>query len=383
MKPKVLVYRSVLLPYSETFIIKQVQSLKRWDGCLAGEASARAGIDLSGVPALFLTAKYWSLIFRFVRAWQVITGMRPCAKRKLHSLSPELVHVHFATDAVDFWPVVKDLNVPVLITLHGYDIQIKKNWWHSGRGGLTRKKYPEKLISLSKESRVSFVAVSAAIKRRAIEFGLPEDKIYVCNIGVDVEQFQAPQDLVGERKNVLFVGRLVEKKGCKYLIDAFSRIQQKFPESELRVIGGGPDEAFLKRYADQYSVRVNFLGTMPYNEVKKEIAKARVFCLPSIRADNGDAEGFGLVILEAQSSGVPVITSAEGGREEGIRHGVSGFSHGEKDVDALTSYLEALLSDDRLVENFSSAAVSHVRNSFSIDDCSLKLESLYDELVSS
>ncbi|MCV5283664.1 glycosyltransferase, partial [Escherichia coli] len=79
--------------------------------------------------------------------------------------------------------------------------------------------------------------------------------------------------------------------------------------------------------------------------------KTAIFCLPSIHASSGDAEGFGLVLLEAAACGVPVITSAFGGAEEGVIHGLTGFSFPEKDTNRLSYYLNLLLSDPNLMES--------------------------------
>jgi glycosyltransferase involved in cell wall biosynthesis len=124
-------------------------------------------------------------------------------------------------------------------------------------------------------------------------------------------------------------------------------------------------------------VRAVFLGAIPAEQVRQCLDETRVFCLPSITADNGDAEGLGIVILEAQAAGVPVITSARGGAQEGIVHGVTGFAHDEKDVAAIREGLVALMSNDDLATGFGERGREHVTATMDIVTCNRQLEELY------
>ena len=79
----------------------------------------------------------------------------------------------------------------MLVTLHGYDININRGWWEAGYGGPAMRNYPKRLLELASHPRVSFIAVSEAIRRRAISYGIPEEKITVRYIGVDTSKFRA------------------------------------------------------------------------------------------------------------------------------------------------------------------------------------------------
>jgi len=103
-----------------------------------------------------------------------------------------------------------------------------------------------------------------------------------------------------------------------------------------------------------------------------------VFCLPSITASNGDAEGLGIVLLEAQAAGVPAVTSARGGAQEGIVHGSTGFAHAEKDVAALRDGLATLLADDELASRFGEEGRRNVVENMDIRDCMARLEAIYE-----
>jgi glycosyltransferase involved in cell wall biosynthesis len=111
------------------------------------------------------------------------------------------------------------------------------------------------------------------------------------------------------------------------------------------------------------------------------LAEARVFCLPSVTAESGDAEGLPLVVLEAQASGVPVVTSARGGATEGIRDGVTGYAFAERDVAALAERLIALLTDDALATRFSEAGPPFIGENHDLYGQTAQLEALYDRVA--
>jgi glycosyltransferase involved in cell wall biosynthesis len=297
-------------------------------------------------------------------------------------LDADLIHVHFGIDAVDIWPAIRKLSLPMIVTLHGYDINISRAWWESGRGGWFRRRYPGQLLAIARDPRVYFVAVSEAIRKRAIEFGIPEEKIAVNYIGVDTGKFvRSGLPVTHRRKRILFVGRLVEKKGCIYLIRAFALVCKSIPDAELMIVGGGPLKGYLEKEAMALNLPVSFLGVLPSEGIKQQLADSRILCLPSVTAENGDAEGFGLVILEAQACGVPVVVSAIGGAKEGILNGQTGFDFAERDIEGLASKIVYMFSHDDVLQGMSDSAVSYVQKAFSIYPCTKALENYYSKVM--
>ena len=378
---RVLVCRCALLPQSETFIKEQILACSRWQPVLVGTHRV-PGLDVEQLDTRMLYDSQASPSMP-VKAYRKLIGQLDLAPRsivrRLQEEGAAVVHVHFGTDAVVYWPFLRRLGLPVLVSLHGYDIQIERSWWESGAGGWLMRNYPQRLLAMGRHPLVRFIAVSAAIRERAIEYGLPAARIRTAHIGIDCRKFVAGTDAITTRSpRVLFVGRLVEKKGCEYLIRAMKSLQGRVPEAELVVAGDGPQRGALERLAITLAVKARFLGSVPHEEVQRQLAQARVFCLPSVRAANGDAEGFGLVILEAQACGVPVVTSAVGGAQEGIRDGVTGYSFAERDVTGLASKLTRLLTDDSLASAMSLAAPGFVRQHFDNAVLTERLEALYD-----
>nr|WP_247493929.1 glycosyltransferase [Bradyrhizobium sp. 142] len=292
----------------------------------------------------------------------------------------QLIHAHFGVDALDAWPVARALNVPMVVTLHGYDIRVHHEWWERGRAGFRMRFYPRRLLQMSKDPRIAFIAVSESIRDRAIEFGIPHHKIWVRYIGVDQGKFSPGSVQISRRApRVLFVGRLVEKKGCAYLIEAMANVRRQIPAAQLAVVGDGPLRGDLEQLANLRGLQIEFLGSLPNNEVRHQLDQARLFCLPSVTAENGDAEGLPISILEAQASGVPVVTSALGAVGEAVKHGVNGLCFSERDVDELTSQLLTILSNDVMADEMASASVRSIRDSFDHRLLAAQLEATYDE----
>ncbi|MEO8628869.1 MAG: glycosyltransferase [Betaproteobacteria bacterium] len=380
---RVIVYRNDLLPMSETFVREQFTALQDWRGTLVGMHRASPSIDLTDLDTQIFPLNSVPVIGGLcTRAMRLLALEPTFVERWLAGLQAHLVHVHFGIDAVALWPAVRRLQTPMVVTLHGYDITIASAWWQAGLGGKRHRNYHQTLIEMSRDRRVHFVAVSRTIRERAIQLGIPEDKVRVLHIGIDTEAFiPGPVPLSMRPSRILFVGRLVEKKGCDVLIRAVHQLMPMVPGVEVVIVGDGPLRGELERLAAQLSVPVYFAGSMARDEVKQQLDRARVFCLPSIVAENGDAEGFGLVLLEAQACGVPVVTSAQGGASEGLIEGVTGLSFPEKDVATLAKQLSRLLTDDECIMRMSDAAPRFVAEHFDVRNCTRALEGLYDELV--
>jgi len=379
--PTVAIFRSRLLPASETFVRAQARALVRWSPVLVGDQRVEDGLDLSGLDVRLLPTPS--------AAGGLGGALRYCLQRApassialIRATGARLVHVHFATDAVDVWPVVRRARLPMLVTLHGYDATISPGWWRAGHVGWRRRLYPQRLMRLAQQPGVAFVAVSEALRQRAIALGIPADRVGLSYVGVDTERFVPPGVALSARSpRVLFIGRLVEKKGLRYLIQAMERVCTAIPGSELVVVGDGAERAAMMDQARERHVAAAFLGALDEEGVRAQLAQAQVLCLPSVEAANGDAEGFGLVLLEAQASGVPVVTSALGGAREGLREGETGHAFAPGDVPTLARHLVALLSDPPRLDAMSVAARRFARDEFDMRRTTAVLEAHYDRLA--
>lgn len=380
---RVIVFAPHLLPYSETFISEQVRAIRHWQPVLVGERQTPNGLSLEGLDVRLLCHPDEGHLHRWIyTAYRLLGLPHPPSVQHLLGIGGSLLHAHFGTCAVDVWPMARVLGLPFVVTLHGYDINIHQDWWEAGHGGWRRRRYPRQLLRLARAPNVHFIAVSKAIRDRAIDYGIPADKLSVRYIGVDTDKFRpGGRPIEQRRKRILFVGRLVEKKGAAHLIRAFAKVRGHIPETQLAIVGDGPLRTELELLASDLHTPVEFLGVLSSEQVRYQMDQASVFCLPSVTTANGDAEGFGMVILEAQACGVPVLTSALGGATEGIADGRTGFKFREADHEALAIKLLQLLTDVSILTHFSSEAVEFVKSHFSLRKLTLDIEATYDKQV--
>jgi glycosyltransferase involved in cell wall biosynthesis len=290
----------------------------------------------------------------------------------------ELVHAHFGYDAALVYDVAMELNLPMIVTLHGTDVLTRRERWLSGENGTFFKRYPDKLQKMFSDKRLWFITVSNALRQSALALGAPPERTKTLYTGVDCSKF-LPVDSGRSKKNVLFVGRLVEFKGCEYLIRAMSNVQRRHSDIGLRVIGDGPLRSNLEKLAEQLRVNADFLGAAPRSTVISELAGALTLCVPSLTDSDGNFEGFGMVILEAQASGVPVITSALGGKE-GVVPDITGFVFQERDVTTIESAISLLAEDPGRSVRMGIAARDHAYERFSITKCIAAVERFYDDV---
>ena len=173
------------------------------------------------------------------------------------------------------------------------------------RGQFFRELYFRNRDRLFQEGNY-FIAVSEFIRSQLIEKGCSPEKTQVNYIGVDVDKF-TPNPLVKREPIVLFVGRLIEKKGCEYLIEAIAKVQKTIPNIELVVIGDGILRSSLENLANNLLSNYRFLGVKPQETVQEWMNKAFLLGAPSVTTATGESEGLPIVILEAQAMGLPVI----------------------------------------------------------------------------
>lgn len=372
---RLAIFRSRLLPISETFIRDQARALSRWQPVLMGFEEVVDGLPTPGIQREIVSeGRSW--LERALRFWLWLDN--PALVDKLKEQKVSLVHAHFGPCATRIWPSVKKAGLPLIVTLHGYDITINRGWWKAGLGGLRGRVYPRRLLNMAKDPTVSFIAVSEAIKACAIEYGIPSDKITVSYIGVDTARFRPGLTSINNRpKRVLFVGRMVEKKAPLLLVRAFAEVHGQVPDSELVMIGNGPLLEKAQKLASELEVPVSFLGACTPEEVSMQLDQSRVFCLPSVTARNGDREGLPISILESLACGVPVVASASGAVNEAVHSQISGIPVRENDIEGLRIALIKLLNESST--SLSRTARNYCIENFNLTTQTQKLEALYDD----
>ena len=379
---KVLIYRNDLLERSETFIAAQAGALRRYQPVFCG-MRRKSGCELAGLGDPITLTDGEDAVSRCRRAAYLYAGVGSGWMRQVEAAQPALVHAHFALDAACALPLVKRLQVPLLVTLHGYDVTRTLRSFRDSRVG---RLYLRRREQLFREAR-TFLCVSNFIREQAIAAGYPAEKLWVHSIGIDLQAFSTSRSLTDEGRcevgpRILFVGRLVEKKGCEYLLRAMQRVQRKHPEARLMIAGDGPLRSTLEQLAHDLKLcRVSFLGAQSPQKIRGLLGAATIFSVPSITAADGDAEGLGMVFLEAQAMGVPVVGFRSGGVCEAVAHGETGLLADEKDDASLAQHICRLLGDRALLGTMQQNGIRRVKEKFDLFKQTRLLENRYDEVL--
>lgn len=238
----------------------------------------------------------WKLLLLPLFAVGFLWAMR----RAQSSWSPALIHAHWLVPQGLFalLATMGSRRTPLVVTAHGADVfALRGKFFDACRRRVA-----------GRAARVT--VVSAAMKERLVATGVPADKISVASMGVDFQTAFVPDPGVSrDEDQLLFVGRLVEKKGLAVLLQALPQVIAAVPAARLTVVGFGPEESSLKALAGRLGLagRVDFLGARPQSALPEFYRRATVFVAPFVEASSGDQEGLGLVALEASGCGCPVV----------------------------------------------------------------------------
>lgn len=247
--------------------------------------------------------------------------------------------------------------VDYVVLFHGTDLRRIKTRW--------KKFLLRRICNNSRLILTNSKATAGALKRL-----VPSAKPLILTPGVDttnsIDKSSARKelDIDSGSRVILSVARLVERKGIDVLIQAVSRIGQS--DVLLAVVGSGPYGEQLKQLAGLLDVKVRWIEDAEDDDVKKWYAAADVFCLPA-REEADDVEGFGIVLLEAASAGLPVISGIGWGTGEAVLDGVTGLLV-EPSTDHVADALKKLLDDPDLRKQLGQAGRERALRDFKWSD---------------
>ena len=367
----VAVYRSSLLARSETFIRNEALQLQRYAPLFVGETRAEGGLPLPedavvlGLPA---RGRYVKAVLRRTPGYQLRRLARACRAREV-----ALVHAHFGPDSLLALDLARRLGVPFVVTYNGFDATLYDDALRAG----PYEHYLRRRAEMFGQA-AAIIAISPFIGSELARQGAPEEKLRIHHSGVAL----GPPPPDGPREPVvLFVGRFVEKKGLGDLLEAMARVSATVPAARLVVVGDGAGRREQEEHARRLGVEATFAGWLPPDEVALRQREARVLCVPSRRAANGDAEGLPTVIPEAGAQGLPVVGTRHSGIPEGVGELARARLVEEGDVDGLARELTAVLTDDDLRQRLSAEAREHVARHFDPRRQAEELEAIYDEAL--
>lgn len=369
--PTVAICVAKWLNYSETFIYRQTTAMENFDTLVLSVQSP----DLKRFPhprVHSLHLPHAGLLCgrramaRFLPRLDMLLFER-IARRE----GVALLHAHIGTVGCYFLPLARRLKCPLIVTFHGRDAS--RDLSHPRCLARYRQMWSEAAL---------IVAVSQRIRKRLIEAGCPAEKLHVVHTGAPIQR-TAYRDPLPTRKGqparILCVGRLVEKKGHRFLLEALAAVRNAGWDARLQVIGDGPLLRSLQRLAADLGIAqaVTFDGARPQDYVQQALQQAHVFALASATPSAGDEEGIPVVLMEAMAAGVPVVSTWHGGIPELVHDGVTGLLAPEAHPAALAENLLRVLNDTSLAQRLARAARHRVEAEFDAADAARRLEALY------
>jgi phosphatidylinositol alpha-1,6-mannosyltransferase len=186
---------------------------------------------------------------------------------------------------------------------------------------------------------------------------------------------------LGDRPVVVCVSRLVARKGQDVLIRALPALQRQVPDVALLIVGGGPARPTLERLAREHGVErdVVFTGSVPWEELPAHYDAGTVFSMPCRTRRAGlEVEGLGIVYLEANATGLPVVAGNSGGSPDAVREGETGYVVDGTAVDEVVAALARLLTDDALRERLGQAGRAWVEQRWRWDVIAGRLRGMLD-----
>lgn len=270
---------------------------------------------------------------------------------------------------------------PVLITLYGAELwpAIKKN-----------SKIIKWMISYALSNAEKVVGISDATCNAGEEISGRGD-IEILPDGIDAETFNpnVNGNEIRKRYNledyfmIFSSGRMVERKGFRYLIEAMPYILGRFQNTKLIIGGDGPEKENLEKLAIDLGINDNviFPGFIPDQDFPKYMKTCDVFVLPSIVDSKGDTEGSATILLEAMACGTPVVGTKVGGVPYAIKDGKGGFLVEEKSPRQLVEKIVMLLEDENLGKEMGESGRRYVKEKFSLDKIAERYVNEFEKFV--
>jgi glycosyltransferase involved in cell wall biosynthesis len=284
-------------------------------------------------------------------------------RREVRVAKPDVIHVHWLIPQ-GLAAMIAARKVPKLVTAHGGDVYA------------LRDRVSRLLIGAVLKNAQAVTTMNTDMRDRLVELGADPATTVVLSMGADVTAIR-PLAAAAERRTgrILFVGRLVEKKGISVLLEALKLLGEI--GYDLRLVGDGPLRSQLA--LESSGLSATFVGVLGRDAVAAELGAASIAVFPSIAAASGDQDGLPVALMEAMSVGCAVVASDLPGLRDAIVDGESGLLTTPGSAEELAAAVGRLLRDPELCDQLGRAAAIRAE-SFSVDTIGGRYVALLDEL---
>lgn len=377
--PTVASYCTTFLKPEMLHIYRQITGLRGWQTfvitkerkCEDLYPMPEGGVELAPTVRSNFIRRFW---LKYIKREPAIVyrGEYGVLAKLLNRRHADLLHVYFGHTGVHLLPFLQRWPRASVVSFHGMDVQARAH----------DPSYEPRLRELLQTTTL-VLARSHSLLDRLRELGCPEEKLRVNRTGIPLDQFPQVQRSAPTDGAWRFVQacRLIEKKGLDDALHAFARFVQTHPLAHFTIAGEGPLLEPLTTLCGQLGIanNVTFAGFLKGRALCDLFHASHIFLHPSRLTEDGNQEGIPNAMLEAMSTGLPVIATLHGGIPEAVRKDVTGLLVPERDVDGLHASMVQLISG--LWPTMSAAAAADVRDQFESTAQIAKLEAVYDEAV--
>ena len=373
------------LPSTETFIYNYLSNFRESTPVVVSYAPA-SNLDRFPFPverlfSLSPTGLSGTRLFWAARRYLGGSGpsdeeFRRRALKRLRSLRPQVLHAHFGSMALWALPVVRQLGLPLVCSFYGVDTAPDPN----------HPAWPQAMRQLFAQGNL-FLALGPRMRQRLIDLGCPPHKVEIQPVALAFDRLPMPAPAAPREPPVLlFSGRMVEKKGLCYVLEAVRILRDRGSANfKLRIIGDGPLAAALRASVEREKLGsiVRFLGPLSHAAYLEELGRADLFLHPSVTAADGDTEGTPTSILEAQALGRPVISTWHADIPNCTLPGESALLLAERDTNGMVQAIQELLADPERRSQMGRAGRRFVEQHHNVSRAAAQLEERYRKLVDS
>ena len=291
----------------------------------------------------------------------------------LSAQNTKVVVAEYGRTAVEILPACKLAKIPLIVHFHGYDAYCPEVTGAAGSSYQQVFEYCASIVGVSK----------AMCDQLILSLGAPVEKVEYIPSYVDLSSFKTESNK-NASNSLLAVGRLVEKKAPHLTILAFSKTLKHFPSITLDIVGDGPLLGPCKWLCHSLGIMdsVRFHGSLDHSHVSRMMKTARAFIQHSVQAYSGDCEGTPVAILEAQASGLPVVSTKHTGIIDVVEDGKTGFLTEEGDVDKMSENIKRIFEmSTQELDTMGLLARKRVETCFSNEKTLGKLATIIDKAI--
>lgn len=379
MRPTVASYCTTFLKPEMRHIYRQVTGLQKYDTfVLTRERQCAERFPFEPIEIIPRARKNFLKRFflKYIRRLPAVyyRGELQVIVKIFERRPADLMHVYFGHTGVHLLPFIKEWNRPTVVSFHGMDIQSRPD----------QAGYDEQMRELLQTVPL-VLARSRSLIERLAQMGCPPERLRLNRTGIPLADFplaprRAPAD--GAWKLVQAC-RLIAKKGLRTALQAFARFRGLYPAARFTIAGDGPLRDELEKMAQELGVAdsITLRGFLSQADLNALYAESHLFLHPSEMTSDQNQEGVPNSMLEAMSTGLPVVATFHGGIPEAVSHERNGLLVPERDAEALFQALRRLAAAPAEWSAFGRAAAQSVQEEFEQTRAIAKLESFYDEAL--